>query len=135
MRVRARRPRPRRNFPNQQQRNTMTPQDADRAAELLDAARRNAQPVRGLDGNLKPASIEDAYAVQAALTRRRGGVAGWKIAGITPEQRAQIGVPHPIAAPIFVDFVRSSPAKFDPGRFVTPALEGEFAFLLGRDLP
>jgi 2-keto-4-pentenoate hydratase len=113
----------------------MTPQDAEKAAELLDNARRNAQLVRGLDGALVPTSIDDAYAIQAALTRRRGGVAGWKIAGITPEQRATLGVPHPIAAPIFVDFVRTSPARFDPRRFVTAALEGEFAFLLGRDLP
>ncbi len=113
----------------------MTPQDVERAAELLDVARRNAQPATSLEGSLRPTTIEEGYAIQAALVRRVGGVAGWKIAGIVPEQRKALGLDYPIAAPILSAYVRTGPARFDPRKFIQPAIEGELAFLLGRDLP
>jgi 2-keto-4-pentenoate hydratase len=113
----------------------MTPQDIEKAADTLHAARNDAKLAEGLAGVLMPTTLEEGYAIQAAVIKRRGAVAGWKIAGITPEQRKTLGIDRPIAAPIFVDFVQGTPAKFQHGRFVAPAIEGEFAFVLGRDLP
>lgn len=113
----------------------MTPQDADRAAELLAAARQNATPVQGLDDRLRPQSIDDAYAVQAAMARRLGAAAGWKIMAIVPPQREALKVDRPIAAPIWKSYVGDSPARLPVRSFIEPGLECEFDFVLARDLP
>jgi 2-keto-4-pentenoate hydratase len=112
----------------------MTPQDADKAAELLDAARKTATPVQ-LDAKLQPQSIDDAYAVQAAIARRHGGSAGWKIMAIVPAQREALKVDRPIAAPIFKTYIADSPARLPRKSFIAPMLECEFDYVLGRDLP
>jgi 2-keto-4-pentenoate hydratase len=113
----------------------MTPQDAEKAAELLDAARRNATQVQGLDARLQPRSIEDAYAIQAAVARRHGGAAGWKIMAIVPAQREALKVDRPIAAPVFKTYCAESPARLALKSFIAPMLECEFDYVLGRDLP
>jgi 2-keto-4-pentenoate hydratase len=112
----------------------MTPQDADRAAELLAAARQNAKFIT-LDGALCPATVNDAYAVQAALARRAGGVAGWKIMGVVPSQLKALNIEHPIAAPLFSAYMHQNSLRVPLAKFVAPMLEAEFDFVLARDLP
>jgi 2-keto-4-pentenoate hydratase len=112
----------------------MTPQDAERAAELLAAARQNARPAI-LEGALCPASVNDAYAVQAALAKRVGGVAGWKVMGVVPAQLKALKIEHPIAAPIFSAYMHQNPLRVPVAKFVAPMLEAEFDFVLARDLP
>src|SRR5687767_6301747 len=113
----------------------MIQQDIDRLATILDKSRSNAHLAEDLQRVPLPATIEDAYAVQAAIAGRGKTVAGWKIAGIVPEQQTKLNIDRAIAAPIFADFVSASPAQLESRRFVTPALECEFAFVLARDLP
>lgn len=113
----------------------MTPQDAEKLAELLDAGRKNARLVQGFDARLQPRSIDDAYAVHAALARRQGAPAGWKIMAIVPAQREALKIDRPIAAPIFKTYVTESPARLAVKSFIAPMLECEFDFVLGRDLP
>lgn len=112
----------------------MTPQDADKAAELLDAARKTAR-LASLDAKLQPQTIDDAYAVQAAMARRQGGAAGWKIMAIVPPQREALKVDRPIAAPLFKAYCAESPARLPRRSFIDPGLECEFDYVLGRDLP
>lgn len=112
----------------------MTPQDADKAAELLDAARKTAR-LTSLDAKLQPQTIDDAYAVQAAIARRQGGAAGWKIMAIVPQQREALKVDRPIAAPLFKAYCAESPARLPRRSFIEPGLECEFDYVLGRDLP
>ncbi|MBM3537629.1 MAG: hypothetical protein FJX55_07305 [Alphaproteobacteria bacterium] len=113
----------------------MTPQDADKAAELLVAARKQARQVQDLDSALIAATIDDAYAVNAAIARRQGGAAGWKIMAIVPPQREALKVDRPIAAPLFKSYITDSPASFPVRNFIQPMLECEFDYILGRDLP
>jgi 2-keto-4-pentenoate hydratase len=112
----------------------MTPKDVEWAAGLLAAARQNAR-VAALEGALVPTSIEDAYAVQAALARRAGGVAGWKIAGVVPAQLETLKIGRPIAAPLFSTYMYQSPLRVPVANFVAPMLEAEFDFVLAHDLP
>src|SRR5258708_34589816 len=100
----------------------MTPQDAERAAELLAAARQNAKLIT-LDGALSPASIEDAYAIQAALAKRAGGVAGWKVMGVVPSQLKALKLEHPIAAPIFSAYMHQNTLRGAVAKFEQPGLE------------
>jgi len=112
----------------------MTPQIADSVAELIAGARQNVRPIR-LEGPLAPKTIEDAYAVQAGLAKKAGGVAGWKIAGIDKPQREKLGIERPIAGPVLKGYRHNSPAKLSVKNFLIVIIEGEFDFILGRDLP
>lgn len=112
----------------------MTPQDIQRAAEMIAAARQNARAV-SLEGALAPQSMDDAYAVQELLAKKAGGVAGWKIAGIVPAQREKLGIDRPIAGAVLQGCRHASPARLKVGNFVLVIIEGEFDFILGRDLP
>lgn len=113
--------------------------DADKIAklaEILDTARRSAKPLTSLDEGLKPATLDDGFAVQAAIAKRHGGaVNGWKIMGGTPESLVALRVPRPLPAPIFKIFSWENPAKLDAANFVGPKLECEIAYLLAKDLP
>ncbi len=112
----------------------MTPQDAERAAELLVAARRDACAIT-LDGALAPQTLDEAYAIQGALARKSGPVAGWKIAGVSPEQLQALKIDRPIAAPVLEAYRRPAPATLRAAGFIIVIIEGEFDFILGRDLP
>ena len=52
----------------------------ERAADLLVLARAHGETVNSLVGDLAPATLSDAYAVQDATLRRLGPVGGWKVA-------------------------------------------------------
>jgi len=113
----------------------MTPQDADRAAELLDTARKNSRPVQGLEGALIASTIDEAYAIQAGIARRQGGPAGWKIMAVVPAQREALKIDKPVAAPLFKAYMTEAPARFSVMKFIAPMLECEFDYVLGQDLP
>ena len=112
----------------------MTPENAARAADMIAAARQNARAIT-LEGALAPATIDDAYQVQALLAKKAGGVAGWKIAGIVPEQRQKLGIDRPIAGAVLQGVRYQSPAKLGASSYCLVIIEGEFDFILGRDLP
>ena len=114
---------------------------AERAlAEALAAARRDGRPMATVDAAPWPADLDGAYRVQAAaVAALGGGVVGWKIAGVTDAQRAPMGVPRPIAAPLLDGWFRTveggGVARWPFAAFGRPRLECEFAYVLGRDLP
>lgn len=112
----------------------MTPQDIARAADMIHEARQNARGI-SLTGVLEPKSIDDAYAVQALLAKKAGGVAAWKIAGISPPQREKLGIERPIAGAVLQGCLYQSPARLSVAKYILVIIEGEFDFILGRDLP
>ena len=76
--------------------------------------------------------------MQAAVARELGAVAGWKVAAVTPDQRASLGVPTPIAASLLAPWLhdaRSATPTLRMADFIAAKLECEFAFELGTDLP
>ncbi len=107
------------------------------AAELLFQARRSCRPLDdGLPEQLRPATLEEGYEVQAALVRAWGATPrGYKI-GCTSElaQRA-LGVSQPFAGRVLETGLLESPAVFAPADYIFHFLEPEFAFRLRDPLP
>lgn len=92
-----------------------------------------ARTANGTDGaldtlapELRPESADDAYDVQQATLRELGAaVAGWKVGAKSADGPAQ-GAPLPSTG------VLHQPAALPRAMFVTPGLELEIAFTLGR---
>ncbi len=83
--------------------------------------------------------IARAYALQAEIARlreRRGErVIGYKIGCTSRTIQAQLGVEEPIFGRLFDTGCHSSGARLDSARYANPAIEGELAIRLSRDLP
>jgi len=84
----------------------------------------------------EPASMDDAYAVQDEIMRRIGHpIAGFKVGSTSKEAQRVLGTTEPGACPIPLPYLHRSPARIAITPEHKPAIEGEFAFRLGRDLP
>ena len=100
--------------------------------------RRGATPARSSPGpsDRLPRDLAEAYRLQAAVARELGAVGGWKVAAVTPAQRAALGVDRPIGAPLlrpWMHDVRERPApRCAVADFIAPKLECEIAFELAR---
>jgi len=85
--------------------------DLERAAALLDDARRTGVWLDALPAALTPGSVEDAYRVQDAVTARCARVpAGWKIGATSRATQTLLGTPEPIVGRMFADAVFPTPA-------------------------
>lgn len=112
------------------------------ARDLLAAARRDAQAVAGFPESSRPADLQTAWALQAAVLATFGEVSAWKVGGVTPEQRQAMAIDRPVGAAIPRRFVHDvsaasggTAASLDRSSFIVPLIECEYAFRLGRDLP
>jgi 2-keto-4-pentenoate hydratase len=99
------------------------------AADLLLEARRTLQPLAELPADLRPRSLEAAYAIQDEMAIALGTIGGWKV-----------GAPSPTATPLFAPMPLMA-AFAKSGSNVAPTyhrlrgIEAEIAFVLGDDLP
>jgi 2-keto-4-pentenoate hydratase len=113
--------------------------DEPALSRALADARRSGRRLEAVDGAAWPADLAAAYRVQHAAAGALGGVVGWKIAAVTDAQRASLGVPRPIAAPLLDAWSRTvadgGTARWPFAAFAEPRLECEFAYVLARDLP
>jgi len=117
------------------------------AREALVTARREARAVVAWPAHWQPADVDEACRLQAAVAASSGSIGGWKIAAVTEAQRAALGVPRPLGAPVMAAWLRgaldassSAPVavpvtEFRVRDFIVPKLECEFAFQLAHDLP
>ncbi len=110
----------------------------ERIADRLDEARLSrtaTEPVRDVLGGT---DIATAYAVQAALTRRRLAegrmITGRKIGLTSPAVQKQLGVDQPDFGVLFDDMSVSEGGTVPTGTLIQPKVEAEVAFLLGADL-
>ena len=84
----------------------------------------------------EPASLDEAYAVQAAVIQRLGHpTAGYKVGSTSKEAQRILGTTEPGACPVPAPYLHASPARLTIVAAQGPAIEGEFAFRLGKDLP
>jgi 2-keto-4-pentenoate hydratase len=90
-------------------------------------------PVDEID---EPETLEDAYAVQAEIMRLSGHpTVGFKVGATSQKALHLVGTPKPVSCPILAPYLHESPVRLAIETAQMPAVEGEFAFRLGQDLP
>ena len=106
----------------------MNNQQIERAAHILVQARRDMQPLSGLPDGLKPSTIEEALAIQDAVSRQLG-----KLIGAFKAMAPANG--DPTRGVIYGGTIHASPCKLAASTVPQCGVEGEVAFIFRRDLP
>jgi 2-keto-4-pentenoate hydratase len=107
---------------------------ADLARRLWQA--RCSGAVVDADDCAGPSSSQEAYAIQHAIAALCGQpVRGFKVGSTSLAAQQLLGTDEPGSGLLLASYVYESPARIALAPAHTPAVEGEFAFRLGRDLP
>lgn len=107
----------------------------DAIARALHDAGRSGIPIPPPTDDLPALSIADAYAIQRAGLRLRGGrVAGHKVGLTSAAMQEMLGVDQPDFGYLTEDTLSPSGTALRAERFIAPRVEGEIAFRLGRPL-
>lgn len=114
----------------------MTSKRIEDAAAFLAAARREGRVIEALPEACRPPSLAEGYEVQNAFRAIwPDTVAGWKIGATAPATMARFNLDQPMYGPFFAGTVHSSPARTAAPTRHAMAIESEFAYRFGRDLP
>lgn len=110
---------------------------AGAAAALLEAERSGRQI--GLLSKAYPHwTIDDAYAVQAALVQRKLAagrrIIGWKIGLTSKAMQDALKINIPDSGVLFDDMLFDDGATVAKGRFIQPRVEAEIAFVMKSEL-
>ena len=106
----------------------MKKMDIERAAAVLVNARRTRTHLQGLPDGLKPTTVDEAYAIQAAVSRQLGKlIAGFK--AIVPPGEG------PTIAMLYGGTIHASPATMPVRDVPHCGVEAEVAFRFNRDFP
>jgi 2-keto-4-pentenoate hydratase len=104
-------------------------------AAALWAARRDGGIIDP-DAHAQPRDDIDAYAVQREIARLSGAeIVGFKVGSTSREAQRILGTTEPGSAPVLAPYLFHSPARIPLEAKHLPAIEGEFAFRLAKDLP
>ncbi len=116
----------------------MTPQDIENAATLLFEAERSGTQTRLMSAQYPDMTMDDAYAVQAALVEKKikSGPAqiGWKIGLTSKAMQAALNIDIPDSGVLLEDMVFENGGTVPAGRFIQPRIEAEIAFVMKSDL-
>ncbi len=99
------------------------------AAELLLKARRELTPIPELPTELRPHTLDEAYALQDIMIAVMGPVGGWKVGAPSAD-----ATPVFSAMPLWGGFAASG-SRIAPSFRRLREVEAEIAFFLGKDLP
>lgn len=116
----------------------MTPDQIRSAAETLYQAERSGRQC-GLLSLIHPGmTLDDAYAVQAALVERKlaSGAKriGWKIGLTSRAMQQALNITTPDSGVLTDDMAFADGATVPPGRFIQPRIEAEIAFVMKAPL-
>jgi 2-oxo-hept-3-ene-1,7-dioate hydratase len=82
--------------------------------------------------------MDDAYAVQAALVKRKlaggGHIVGWKIGLTSKAMQDALKINIPDSGVLFDDMLFADGAAIPGNRFIQPRIEAEIAFIMKHDL-
>ncbi|MBX6395352.1 MAG: fumarylacetoacetate hydrolase family protein [Alicyclobacillaceae bacterium] len=110
----------------------------ERAAEELWEAQRSKKTVEPLTERFPGITVEDAYAVQRVIHRRRldagRRVIGRKIGLTSAAMQAALGVHEPDFGILYDDMLLPEGTAVRIGDFIQPKIEAELAFVLRSDL-
>lgn len=112
----------------------MTPAQISAAADTLFQAEQ-ARRQRGLISVAHPtATMDDAYAVQAAFVARKqamgDGQIGWKIGLTSRAMQMALGIDIPDSGVLLQSMVFANGATVAKGHFIQPRVEAEIAFVM-----
>jgi 2-oxo-hept-3-ene-1,7-dioate hydratase len=107
------------------------------AQALFDAEQSRAQI--GLLSKAHPDwTLDDAYAVQAALVKKKRASGlkqiGWKIGLTSKAMQDALKISTPDSGILFDDMLFADGATIPKGRFIQPRIEAEIAFVMKQDL-
>ena len=106
------------------------------AAELLLKARGDHRRLERLPPDCTPQTVEDGMAIQNSLADLWGlEVAGWKVGAASAAAMQMLRTDAPFPGRVFAPYLLDSPASVAAEALHKCAVECEFAFRLGRDLP
>ena len=100
----------------------------ERAAAILVRARRDMVPLSGLPDGLKPTTIDDAHAIQDAVSASLGKLIGGFKAMAPPNQQPNRGI-------IYAGTIHASPCDLPAATVPQCGVEGEVAFVFRESLP
>ncbi|MFE3836200.1 2-oxo-hept-4-ene-1,7-dioate hydratase [Pseudogemmobacter sonorensis] len=116
----------------------MTPDQVSAAAEALFKADATRRQIGLLSQEHPGMTLDDAYAVQAALVARKraGGarVIGWKIGLTSRAMQASLNIDTPDSGVLLDDMLFPDGSKIPPDRFIQPRVEAEIAFVMKAGL-
>lgn len=116
----------------------MTPDQHREAAETLWQAEQTGQQIDLLSLRYPGMTMDDAYAVQAALIARRKAVGrtviGWKIGLTSKAMQAALNIDIPDSGVLMDDMAFENGAVVPKGRFIQPRVEAEIAFVMKAPL-
>ena len=116
----------------------MTAIDHAAWASYLLAAVDDRSAVTAITKQLDELSIDDAYAIQAALLELHLGrgdtVAGVKLGLTSAAKQEQMGVTEPVYGWVLGSSLIDGSGEVDLGELIHPRCEPEFVFVLGEDL-
>lgn len=108
------------------------------AADALQQARRSRSPIEKISERFGITSLDDAYAVSALNTRARieagARVVGKKVGLTSRSVQQQLGVDQPDFGILLDDMEYLDGDEVPMSRLMQPKVEGEVAFVVGRDL-
>lgn len=107
-------------------------------ADQLRAAEATTRPIDALTSQVADLTLAEAYRVQAINVARRLAdgekLVGRKIGLTSKAMQDQLRVNEPDVGALVDTMVIAPDTDIDPGRFIAPRLEAEFAFRLHSDL-
>lgn len=118
------------------ERSPLTAAEVDRAAAILEQARRSNTVIDSLPVEVAPRDLAEATAIQDRLIERLGWeIGGWFCACTNTEIQRLLGLDEPYSARLFARSLFASPAALGQSDYPPIVVECEFAFRLGADLP
>jgi 2-keto-4-pentenoate hydratase len=106
----------------------MNATNVSNAVATLLAARRDGRLLNELPADARPASKEEAYAIQNEVACQLGPVTAWKVGAASPEA-------EPACAPINGATLFFEVDRLPADRFHVIGIEAEIVYRFGRDLP
>lgn len=116
----------------------MTPDDIARAAQDLFAADHLGRQMGLLSRRHPDMTMDDAYAVQAALVARKLATGrkriGWKIGLTSRAMQDALNIDTPDSGVLLDDMLFETGSRVPKGRFIQPRIEAEIAFVMKAPL-
>ena len=116
----------------------MTPQQVEQSAEALFEAEQTGRQIGLLSRQFPGMTMDDAYAVQAALVARKTAAGrrriGWKIGLTSRAMQNALKIETPDSGVLLDDMLFASGSTVPAGRFIQPRVEAEIAFVMKSPL-